>query len=314
MSTAYPPRLIKYAFSAQKEKKAANNSASSMTPGNFGEFPDSVLLYYGGPGDDFLSQRFFLRENTEEKKKLYAITYNKGPGFVQLNLYGSIAYAPPTLAISTTEKRFASSVSVTVPPKTASQGGASQTIPVKYSLRRKVHSFTITLGGPGNNQMAEKSESGQDSSSKARTESFEWREGKAIKPKERTLWKLRGQNSVTEELMVTWKEGTVPSREGRLALFEFASDEAKRELGAYGALVAISSVLAISAIFGSAIDGVASWQQEKALEKGYEEGYWQQDDSILLDPSKKQITGPWVDPWRKGGPQQQDHGKPEQLY
>src|SRR5262249_1704839 len=129
------------------------------------------------------------------------------------------------------------------------------------------------------------------------TESFEWREGKTIKPKVRTLWKLRSKTSVEEQLMVTWKEGTVPSREGRLALFEFASEEAKRQLGDYGALVAVSSVLAISAIFGSAIDGVASWQQEKALEKSYQEGYWQQDDATLFDPAKKQQAGPWVDPW-----------------
>ena len=89
MSTAYPPRLIKYALSSKKEKNAADTSAASMVSGNYGDFPHSFLLYYAGPGGDFLSQRFFFRENNEDLKKMYAITYFKGPGTAQMTLYST---------------------------------------------------------------------------------------------------------------------------------------------------------------------------------------------------------------------------------
>ena len=284
------------------------------------------MFYYAGPGDDFLSQRFYFRENSEEKKKLLAFTYNKGPGTVQLTIYATTQYTPPTLAISSSERRFSNNVTVTVPPLLGSQSSGPQTIQVKHHLRRKAHSFTIRVGGGGeqwDEGGSEKEKSGSEESAGpyGEIEAFEWREGATIKPKLRRLVRLpksalprSGKTDEPEDVVATWKEGSVPSREGRLAHFEFTSVDAKRRLNDYGTLVAISSVLAISAIFGAGIDGSASWQQEKALEKGYQEGYWQQDDSELFTEASKPPQGPWADPWMNRGPQRQEHGVPKELF
>lgn len=284
MSTAYPPRLIKYALKAKKERNAATAATTAMVKGEYGRFPKSFMLYYAGPGEDFLSQRFYFREDTEDKEIMYAITYFKGPGTCSLMIYSSKGHAPPVLAISGTEKRFGSSVVVTAPPPpSAAAGTASSTVNVKYSFRGKLHGFTIpTPGGARklswneNGSEKEKNESGESSSNEGdRNDVFEWREDGAVKPKIRRLFRMPHVSGGTEELIAMWKEGTVPNREGRLAVFEFASDDAKRRLGDYGALVAISAVLAICGIMGAGIEGAASWQQEKALEKGYHDGYWQ---------------------------------------
>ena len=71
-----------------KERDAARTSP--MTPGFYGEWPSSVVLYYSSPGKDFLSQRFMLCEEasgTEPRRDLYAVTFHKGPGLLQMTLY-----------------------------------------------------------------------------------------------------------------------------------------------------------------------------------------------------------------------------------
>lgn len=318
MSTAYPPRLIKYAFSSKKERNAATASASSMRAGEFGQFPNSFVLYYAGPGGDFLSQRFYFRENNEERKKLYAISYFKGPGTTNMTLYATPSHAPPTLAISASESRFGSSITVTVPPPPSSSSSlsasGSQTLQVKYTLRGKAHGFTLPVGSRGargsDNLASEKIGSDEDSSIDKLSESFEWREEGASKPRIRRLVRLprsAGPGGGTEELVATWREGTVPNWEGRLALFEFSSPASQEKLGSYGTLVAVSTVLAICGIMGAAIDGAASWQQEKALEKGYFDGYWLEEEGEGKAEAARRRGGPWEDPWMKHGKVEEDH-------
>jgi len=278
MSTAYPPRLIKYAFSSKKERNAAIAAADLLINREYGRWPIAFALYYAGPGEDFLSQRFYIRDNNEDKAKLYAVSYFKGPGTAQMVLYASPEHAPPALAISSSEKRFSSSVVVKAPPAPLPSEHGTSTVNLKYSARPKMHTFALSDNG--------------------RIALYEWREDSAIKPKIRRLVRLPNAMRGAEEVIAVWKEGSVPSREGRLAGFEFTSAEAWAELGNYGTLIAVSSVLAISAILGAGIDGTASWEQEKALEKGHQSGDWQ--DQIGTGNSGPPAE--WQDPWLQSKP------------
>lgn len=83
--------------------------------------------------------------------------------------------------------------------------------------------------------------------------------------------------------MATWKEGSVPNREYRLASFRFEDEEAAQKIGAYGNLLVVCAFLAVCQQ-GGAIEclftvlhcrtyhtddgtGTMTWQEEKFLEK-----------------------------------------------
>lgn len=230
MSLAYPPRLVKYLFKSAKERNAAQKS--SMKSNFFGHFPRSFGLYFSGLGDDFLSLRFHLSTATDDpnssREDMYAITFNKGPGTRQMILYPTADHGGAPLAVATTEKRYGSSATIKLPGATE---GASSTERLRYTGFVS-DTYQFSLHG----------------------DTFELREGKG-RPKTRTLVKLlaSSEDPGGAETMATWREGSVPNRDGRLAGFSFVSEEAAQEMGEYGTLLAISAIL-IACQQGDAIE------------------------------------------------------------
>ena len=160
MSTAYPPRLVRYLFSSKKERNAAR--ASAMTPGFYGNFSPILGLYYVGPGTDFLSERFVLsaidpHDKTTPKQDLHAVTFHKGPGLLHMALYSTTEHGSSPIAIATNDHRYSSSSEIVMP---AAVGGTQRSEPLRYGNIAS-NSYTFTLEG----------------------ETFRWRQDKAKSPK-----------------------------------------------------------------------------------------------------------------------------------
>ena len=161
MSTAYPPRLVRYLLSSKKERNAARSS--SMTPGFYGNFGPQLGLYYVGPGTDFLSERFAisavnLQDPKSARKDLHAVTYHKGPGLLQTTVYATTAHGGSPLAVAKNDKRYSSSTDIQLP--TFAEGGGDQVERLQYGAIGS-NSYTFTLEG----------------------ETFRWRQDKAKSPK-----------------------------------------------------------------------------------------------------------------------------------
>ena len=176
MSTAYPPRLVRYMFSSKKERNAAR--ASAMTPGFYGNFQPVLGLYYVGPGTDFLSERFVLsaidpHDQTTPKQDLHAVTFHKGPGLLQMTLYSTIAHGSAPMAVATNDRRYSSSTDITLP---AAAGGSQQTERLQYGSIAS-NSYSFTLEG----------------------ETFRWRQDKAKSPKVMRLVRQSTAPSANDE-------------------------------------------------------------------------------------------------------------------
>lgn len=160
MSTAYPPRLVKYLFSSKKERNSAR--ASAMTPGFFGTFSPIMGLYYTGPGTDFLSERFVLsaidpHDKTTPKQDLHAVTFHKGPGILQMTLYSTTEHGSTPMVIATNNHRYGSSTDITLP---APINGAQKIERLQYgSIASNSYSFILE------------------------SQMFRWRQDKAKSPK-----------------------------------------------------------------------------------------------------------------------------------
>lgn len=155
MSTAYPPRLVRYMFSSKKERNAARTSP--MTPDFYGNFTPQLGLYYVGPGTDFLSERFMLcainpQDPTSEKRELHAVTFHKGPGILQTTLYATTTHGGSPIAVATNDKRYSSSTDIQLP--------GNKTVRLQYGAIGSL-SYTFTLDG----------------------ETFNWRQDRAKAPK-----------------------------------------------------------------------------------------------------------------------------------
>ena len=160
MSTAYPPRLVRYFFSSKKERNAARTS--EMTPGFYGHFSPQLGLYYVGPGKDFLSEHFVLsaidpKEPASQKQDLHALTFHKGPGILQMTLYSTTAHGGAPIAVAKNDYRYSSSTNIILP---AAQGSGEQTERLQYGTIGS-NSYTVTIEG----------------------ETLRWRQDKAKSPK-----------------------------------------------------------------------------------------------------------------------------------
>ncbi|KXT17215.1 hypothetical protein AC579_5786 [Pseudocercospora musae] len=234
MSFAYPPRFLKYLFSSTKERDAAKTSI--LKPGFYGEFPRSFGLYYECLGDDFLSLHFYISDLIEAagqpRDDLYAISYHKGPGMKQMTLYSTAEHGSLPLAIATTEKRYGNAISVKLPG--TDSGPPRGAIIHRNGLVGSVYSFSID----GINSSSGRAKAG------------------------RGLVLL----CPGDEVVATWKEGSVPNREYRLASFRFEDEEAAQKMGEYGNLLVVCAFLAVCQQ-GGAIECTMTWQEEKSLER-----------------------------------------------
>jgi hypothetical protein len=111
MSTAYPPRLIRYLCSSKKERNAARTA--SMKPGFYGQWPEKLGLYYWGHGTDFLSLHFHLA-TMDPRQDVYAVSFHKGPGSTQATIYSTPEHGSVPLSVAVNEKRYSSSASITI--------------------------------------------------------------------------------------------------------------------------------------------------------------------------------------------------------
>lgn len=259
MSTAYPPRLVRYFLSSKKERNAAR--ASTMIPGFYGNFLPQLGLYYVGPGTDFLSERFMLsaispQDPASQKQDLHAVTFHKGPGILQMTLYGTTTHGGSPIAIAMNDRRYSSSTDITLP---GSEDSTEKVERLQYGAIAS-NSYTLTLNG----------------------ETYKWRQDKAKSPKITRLVMevpaategsdasgllqksksllynvdIFGLTPTAEpEVIATWTEGSVPNRDGRLAIFQCYSSDTMRQLGDYGTLLAVSSALVLCQR-GAAIEGL----------------------------------------------------------
>lgn len=238
MSVAYPPRLVRYAFSSKKERDSARTA--TIKPAFWGNFPSTIGLYFDSPGPDFLSQRFFLcsGDSSEPRQNLYAVTFHSGVGTSQMTMYSSLEHGTTPFAVAVNDGRWSGSIAITIAGK---EGQGPTTERVKYSgFNTDTYRFAF-----------------QD-------ELFEWREEERQRPRLRQLMRVtKSQN----ELVATFMEGSVPTRDYRLATFRFVDEAVKERLGSEWALLAVGSALAVCQR-GPAIDGTAVWHEEKMLEKG----------------------------------------------
>ena len=196
-----------------------------------------------------------------------------------MTLYGSPEHSGPPLAVATNEKRYSNNLVVTLPAE--SGGGPPRTELLKHT-GVGAGSRTFEFGG----------------------EKFEWRDN-GTKPRVRKLLLLgtassrkdstsadAAVNATADKLIATWTEGTIPNRQGRLALFEFhgnfsaSSVAGESEHEQYWTLLAVSSVIACCQ-HGPAVDGTIlpmltlhvqefeltlsigtmDWQKEKNIER-----------------------------------------------
>lgn len=277
MSTAYPPRLIKYFFKSLPTRTAA--LTTPPRPDFYGTFPPIFGLYYAGPGKDFLSQNFYLAEEpfadadggkfspTEDEVLLYTVIFHKGPGTRQCTLYsgaggggggGGEGVAP--LAICTSARRWGDGVCVRVPG--IGEGG--------WKIER--------MRGKGFSAPG-------DYGFEVEGCEFEWREDLSKRPHTRRLVRLgergegrsaassslssrrKGKASEVEgelDVVAVWTEGSVPNRSGQIGWFKLLDE---RLVGnAYLMLVIVSTVLA-ACQRGPAVEGTMSWHEEKMLER-----------------------------------------------
>ena len=172
MSTAYPPRLVRYLFSSKKERNAARTS--SMTAGFYGNFDSNMGLYYVGPGTDFLSERFVLsaidpQGSASQRRDLHAVTFHKGPGFLQMTLYATTTHGGATLAMASNDRRYSSSTAIRLP---AAEAGVEKTERLQYGAIGS-QSYSLTANG----------------------ETYKWRQEKAKSPKIMRLVKQPPESS-----------------------------------------------------------------------------------------------------------------------
>lgn len=274
-----------------------------MAPGSYGDFPDTMSLFYSKPGTDFLSQHFELGlpqevRSEQPRRVLYAVTFHKGPGSGQMTIYSSPQHGSSPLAIAVTGRRFSSNATITLPGEIGSNA-APKTEHIKNSGFYPHHKYTFTFAG----------------------ETFEWREDTSQKPTVRTLIRRPTTSTATStapsvhtrpdqdeppseaasisegqvikpapagtDLIATWTEGTVPNRQGMLGGIKFSDSGVTAQLGSYFKLLAVSSAL-VACQYGVGVDGkhissssdhpsaeymltlragTMSWAQEKRLEK-----------------------------------------------
>ena len=125
-------------FSSKKERDAARTAV--MKPGYYGQFPSTFALYYLGHGTDFLSLNFFL-SSMEPRNNLYAVTFHKGPGSVQVTIYSDPTHGSTPMAIATNEKRYGSSTMITLP---CVDGGTQRTERLQNSgFNSNAHTFSF---------------------------------------------------------------------------------------------------------------------------------------------------------------------------
>jgi hypothetical protein len=272
MSTAYPPRLIKYALSSKKEREAARSSP--MIPDFYGHFPNTFGLFYSKPGSDFLSQHFELalrqdESSTEPREVLYAITFHKAPGSGQTTIYSTPEHGSAPLAFAVNDRRYSASANITLP---SNGSGSKNMMHLKHSGFGMTGKHTFQYQG----------------------EDFTWREDSATKPTVRRLVRpastsaipasasmserksqagdspalpgsgeaidehlLKPANTDRTEILATWTEGTVPNRKGMLAAMKFADNGIAVALGEYFVLLAVVSVL-FACQNGRAVDSKCS--------------------------------------------------------
>lgn len=181
MSTAYPPRLVRYLFSSKKERRAADRSL--MNAGNYGDFPTVFGMYYTGPGDDYLSQRFHfcaIADGGARGEALHAITFHKGPGLQHMTLYptpvGGLGHRP--LAVAANQRRFGTSAAIKLPGD-GSDGAAETEARVEHLHFNGIGANTYTFAVDGKTYEVREDRSTRprmrlvarldDSSSKSRT-------------------------------------------------------------------------------------------------------------------------------------------------
>ena len=147
MSTAYPPRLVRYLLSSKKERNAARSS--SMTPGFYGNLSPQLGLYYVGPGTDFLSERFVisavnLQDKESPRQDLHAVTFHKGPGILQMTMYATTTHGGSPVAMAKNDKRYSSSTDIQLP--SFAEGGGDQVEKLQYGAIGS-NSYTFNLEG-----------------------------------------------------------------------------------------------------------------------------------------------------------------------
>jgi hypothetical protein len=264
MSTAYPPRLIKYLFSSKKERNAAKTTA--MKPGHFGKFPDKFGLYYSGHGQDFLSLYFQISE-IEPRKDLYAVTFHKGPGLTQATIYSSSEHGSTPMVVAINERRYGNAATFTIAGEVDGQartermgykGFASNTYTISmhgetFELREntgarpKVTQIVRLAANPSSEISGSQTE-GTNVSSEDRGEC----DISSTSSARRLLPTLSTASS--DEVVATWTEGSIPNREARLAIFRFADNRPVDRFGEDWALCTIAAVLTICQR-GAAIEG-----------------------------------------------------------
>ncbi|KAK5167543.1 uncharacterized protein LTR77_007242 [Saxophila tyrrhenica] len=263
MSTAYPPRLVKYLFSSKKQRDAARTTP--MKPGFYGNFPSTFGLYYLGHGTDFLSLNFLLAtlpsstDSDPQRQDLYAVTFHKGPGTVQCTIYSSLTHGSTPLAVATNEKRYGNHELINLPPSSGNSGPRTERL-TSSGFASNAHTFVWE-----GEQFEIREEPKKRpktirvvhvSAPSAASSDAQGEEGRPVEP-----------SGKHEETVTTWTEGSIPNREGRLAIFKFAESNPVERFGEAWGLFCVVATLAICQR-GAAIEGTRSWHEEKMLEKG----------------------------------------------
>lgn len=247
MSTAYPPRFMRYMLSSQRERDVARTAP--IDPGVYGDFPPAFGLYYSMPGPDYLSQIFTLSTiaaGGNRKDILYKLIFHKGPGARQMTLYSGPNSNVP-LVVGRNQRRFGSSAVLKLP------GARTRDEPWTESLQ---------YNGIGSNIYAFEFDGNV----------YEWHEDKTTRPRTRRLQINHSGNEVWDPdhdgVLATWTEGSVPNRQRQLAVFRFVGRGiSDQKLDGRWMLLAVSTALIICQQ-GAAIEGTMTWHEEKLLERG----------------------------------------------
>lgn len=249
MSLAYPPRFIKNLLTSKKERTAARSSAPAR--GEYGTFPAEIGLYYDQPGDEYLSQWFYLSENPAsddpdaKRKDLYAVTFHKGLSR-SLTVYATTQHGSTPLALATSARPYVSSVSITTASEKADDMAVS-TYHLRFDGFSK-DSYSFEHDG----------------------ERFVWQPvpkmGSRVRHLTRSATSRSVQSSPDDSVLAVWREGTVPNRNYRLATLRFVGTNTAQHFGNRWRIVVVCAALAICQQ-GVAVDGAWSWYEEKLLER-----------------------------------------------
>ncbi|KAH8172263.1 hypothetical protein LIA77_09031 [Sarocladium implicatum] len=223
-------------------KKKSDDAASHpfyqpiLQPGYFGAFPRTFSLYFLGPGQKI--NAFLFAENRDGQIwPLNAITVHQGMVNVQAVLHSGPSRDTPPLALAGLEKLFRSTTVIALPAYDSHDGGAAvnQIVRLKDSSGIKFEKwlFSVPVGPQG------------------RIETFEWRSSDSIRagpdrPLERRLLRLSTTETLgREDVVARWTDEAVPENESKLGTFHFENMEALNEMGAFGTLAAVMSLLRI---------------------------------------------------------------------